>query len=119
MESDKNIDSSEGIAPKKRPGRPKKKKNPVGRPKGQEAVMKDYRMRMLNSPKSRKVLASVFEVAMDPEHKHWPAASKMVMDRIAPSSGFSPDSKDGSKIQINISTFSPDAKPVDGEVIDG
>ena len=49
-------------------GRPKKKKNPVGRPRGEGAVMKAYRQRMLNSPKSRKVLDSIFEVAMDPEH---------------------------------------------------
>lgn len=74
--------------PKKRIGRPKKEKLPVGRPKGQEQVMKEYRMRMLNSPKSRKVLDSLFEVAMDTEHKHWPAASKMVIERLAPVATF-------------------------------
>ena len=84
-------------------GRPKKKKLPRGRPKGMETVMKEYRMRMLNSPKSSKVLEAIFEVAMDSEHKHWPAASKMVLDRIAPAGGFSVNSKEGSKIEINIS----------------
>ena len=69
-------------------GRPKQKKLPRGRPKGQETIMKEYRMRMLNSPKSAEVLRSIFEVASDPEHKHWPAASKMVLDRVAPAASF-------------------------------
>ncbi len=67
---------------------PKQKKLPRGRPKGQETIMKEYRMRMLNSPKSAEVLRSIFEVASDPEHKHWPAASKMVLDRLAPAASF-------------------------------
>lgn len=88
----------------KKIGRPKKDKLPVGRPKGQEAIMKDYRMRMLNSPKSRKVLDSVFEVATDPEHKHFAACSKLILDRIAPTTGFT-DMKTGESrptIQVNI-----------------
>lgn len=100
-------------------GRPKKKKLPRGRPKGQEAIMKDYRMRMLQSPKSSRVLESIFDVAMDTEHKHWPAASKMVMDRIAPAGGFNVNSKEGSKIEINISGLAEakvdTEKPIDVE----
>ncbi len=76
------------MSEKKRLGRPPKKKNPVGRPKGMETVMKEYRQRMLNSPKSKKVLDSLFEVAMDPEHKHWSSATKMVIDRILPAASF-------------------------------
>ena len=86
-------------------GRPTKKKNPVGRPKGEGAVMKEYRQRMLNSPKSRKVLDSIFDVAMDPEHKHWPSAMKLVADRILPVAGFEKDAgadKGRSAIQISI-----------------
>ena len=92
--------------PKKKIGRPKKEKLPVGRPKGQEQIMKEYRMRMLRSPQSRKVLQSVFDVATDPEHKHWPAAMKMVMDRIVPASGFDENSLSGGGkpvITVNIS----------------
>lgn len=87
----------------KRRGRPPKEKLPVGRPKGEAAIMKDYRLRMLNSPKSRKVLDSIFDVALDPEHRHWPAASKMVLERLAPVAGFI-ESESGSnqKPQINI-----------------
>ena len=85
-------------------GRPKKKKLPVGRPKGQEAIMKEYRMRMLQSPKSEAVLRSVFAVATDPEHKHWPAAMKLVMDRIAPASSFTESTASGVQgITVNIS----------------
>lgn len=101
------------------PGRPKKKKLPVGRPKGQEAIMKDYRMRMLRSPKSPKVLETLFEVAMDPEHKHWAAATKMVVDRVVPMGGFDPQSSGGGKIEINITGLSDvkidDNPPVDAE----
>ena len=89
----------------KKLGRPKKEKLPRGRPKGQETIMKEYRLRMLRSPKSRKVLDSIFEVAMDTEHKHWPAASKMVMDRLAPAASFIEDAQGGGTkptIQVNI-----------------
>ena len=61
-------------------------------------------MRMLRSPKSRKVLDSVFEVAQDPEHKHWPAAMKLIMDRIAPASSFTESTATGVQgITVNIS----------------
>lgn len=91
---------------KKKIGRPiVPKKNPVGRPKGEGAVMKEYRSRMLNSPKSRKVLDSIFEVAMDTEHKHWPSAMKLIADRILPVAGFEKEAgadKGRNAIQINI-----------------
>ena len=109
----------------KKLGRPKEDKLPRGRPKGQEAIMKDYRMRMLRSPQSRKVLQAVFDVATDPEHKHFPACSKMVMDRIAPISDFTEKDLTGhNKIEINISGVpgvsiggSKDEDILDGEVI--
>ena len=71
-------------------GRPKKKqdKNPVGRPKGEAGLMKEYRQRMLNSPRSRKVLDSIFKAALDDEHRNQAAAWKIIVDRIVPVSGF-------------------------------
>ena len=59
---------------------------------------------MLNSPQSRKVLQSIFDVATDPEHKHWPAAMKLVADRILPVSGFEKEagSLQRASIQVNI-----------------
>ena len=87
-------------------GRPPKKqeKNPVGRPKGEAGIMKEYRERMLNSPKSPKVLEAIFSAALDDEHKNQAAAWKILMDRIAPISGFDKDagSQGRSSIQVNI-----------------
>ena len=104
--------------PKKPLGRPKKKKLPRGRPKGQEAIMKDYRMRMLNSPKSRKVLDSLFEVATDPDHKHWAAATKMVVDRVVPQGGFTPEKVANGKIEINISGLGASVSTPESDVVD-
>jgi hypothetical protein len=71
-------------------GRPKKKteKNPVGRPKGEAGIMKEYRDRMLSSPKSRRVLETIMAAALDDEHKNQAAAWKIVVDRIVPVAGF-------------------------------
>ena len=101
---------------KKNPvGRPKrssvtsKKKgnrSSVGRPKGDAAIINEYKARMLNSPRSRAVMDAIFDAALDPEHKNQSAAWKLVMDRILPVAAFEKDIvKDGgrSAIQINIS----------------
>jgi len=85
----------------KRIGRPPKKKNPVGRPKGEGTIMKEYRQRMLNSPKSRKVLDAILNAALDDEHKHQAAAWKIVADRILPVSSFEIENK-SSKPSVNI-----------------
>lgn len=93
-------------APVKRKGRPPKVKRPVGRPKGEAAIMKEYRSRMLNSPKSRKVLDAVFNAALDDGHKHQAAAWKLLMDRIVPVEGFKSDNKNNKpKIEVNITSF--------------
>jgi hypothetical protein len=60
---------------------------------------------MLASPKSRKVLDTIFEAAMDDDHKNQAAAWKLVMDRILPVAAFEKDIvQNGGKsaIQINI-----------------
>ena len=99
---------------KKRVGRPKKSavtakkkgsRNAVGRPKGDAAIINEYKARMLNSPRSRAVMDAIFDAALDPEHKNQSAAWKLVMDRILPVAAFEKDIvKDGgrSAIQINI-----------------
>ena len=87
-------------------GRPKKKvkskSNPVGRPKGEAGIMKAYRQRMLNSPKSRKVLDSIFNAALDDDHKNQAAAWKLIMDRIVPVSGFDKLAQSGSRSAITV-----------------
>jgi hypothetical protein len=71
-------------------GRPPKvrEKRPLGRPKGESGIMKEYRERMLNSPRSTKVLDAIFKAALDDDHKNQAAAWKIIVDRIVPISGF-------------------------------
>lgn len=107
-------------------GRPpaKKEKRPVGRPKGEAGIMKEYRERMLNSPKSRKVLDSIFKAALDDNHKNQAAAWKIIVDRIVPVSGFEKEagSSQRNAIQINITGVegvSLDPKEPEEDIIDG
>ena len=69
---------------------------------------------MLASPKSRKVLDSIFNAAMDDEHKNQAAAWKLVMDRILPVAAFEKDIvQNGGKsaIQINITGVGSVSEP--------
>ena len=100
--------------PKKR-GRPRKnvvdsktagKRGKGGRPKGDAAVMNEYKARMLASPKSAKVLETIFNAALDDEHKGQQAAWKLIVDRILPVGAFEKEViKDAGRnaISINIS----------------
>ena len=129
------IDNKENpeAAPKKALGRPKKSKvvakkagnrGQVGRPKGDAAIINDYKSRMLASPKSRKVLDSIFDAALDDNHKSQAAAWKLVMDRILPVAAFEKDVvKGGGKnaISINITgvgttTISSEEDVIEGEI---
>jgi len=95
-------------------GRPKKKEISAkskggrgvrGRPKGDASIINEYKARMLASPKSAKVLETIFEAALDHDHKNQAAAWKLVMDRILPVGAFEKEViKDNgrSAIQINI-----------------
>lgn len=106
------LEVSEPSAPKKRIGRPKKatqvaktkgSRNKVGRPKGDASIIEEYKARMLNSPKSKKVLEKIFDAALDDEHKNQGAAWKLVMDRVAPLTYFEKDKQTGGKNSISIS----------------
>ena len=84
--------------------------------------MNEYKARMLASPKSAKVLESIFNAALDDDHKNQAAAWKLVMDRILPVAAFEKDViKDGGRnaIQINITGVGvaevKDANTIDGE----
>ena len=101
-------------APKKR-GRPKKalvdskkrgNRGVRGRPKGDAAIMNELKARVLASPKSAKVLESIFNAALNDEHKNQSAAWKLLMDRILPVGAFEKEViKDAGRnaISINIS----------------
>ena len=114
--------------PRRKRGRPRKSdvttvkkgnRNAVGRPKGDAAVINEYKARMLASPTSRKVLDTIFDAALDHDHKNQAAAWKLVMDRILPVAAFEKDVvKDGgrSAIQINISGVGTVA--TSGDIVD-
>lgn len=80
----------------KKPGR-------VGRPKGQTAILKDYRARMLASPKSRKVLTKILDTALEDGHPHQGVCMKIVADRILNMSHFQKEeASHGNKLEIVI-----------------
>lgn len=115
--------------PKKKRGRPpkaaviaKKAGSRVarGRPKGDAAIINEYKARMLASPKSVKVLNTIMDAALNDEHKNQAAAWKLVMDRMLPVSAFEKEVSSGNArnaIQINISGVGADisthSKPSD------
>ena len=120
----------------KKLGRPKKskvdsvtkgKRNAVGRPKGDASIINDYKARMLASPKSRKVLDSILNAALDDDHKNQAAAWKLCMDRLLPVSYFEKDKVNGGQNSINISitgvggettVISGSDTPIEGEYTD-
>ncbi len=122
--------------PKRKRGRPRKgeivekttgSRGKVGRPKGDASIINEYKARMLASPKSRKVLDSIFDAALNDDHKNQAAAWKLVMDRMLPLSYFEKDSAGGrSAVSITISgigagTVETDVtpnEPIEGEFND-
>ena len=82
-----------------------KNKGVLGRPKGDAAIINEYKVRMLNSPKSAKVLEAIYDAALNDNHKNQAAAWKLVMDRILPVSVFESAKQAGQtpSISINIS----------------
>ena len=111
-------------------GRPSKKaltevkqknKGVLGRPKGDAAIINEYKVRMLNSPKSAKVLEAIYDAALNDDHKNQAAAWKLIVDRIVPVSAFE-QTKNGHgtpQISINISGLSsPTVDTVEQQVFD-
>ena len=79
-----------------------KNKGVIGRPKGDKAIIDEYKARMLNSPKSAKVLEAILNAALDDEHKNQAAAWKLVVDRIIPVSAFEQTKQGGSAPTVSI-----------------
>ena len=101
--------STDIVKPKR--GRPKKaaveakkpgSRNKVGRPAGDAAVINEYKARMLASPKSQKVIDSIFNAALDDDHKNQAAAWKFLGDRLLPLSYFERDKGTGGKSAVTI-----------------
>ena len=93
---------------KRRVGRPRKdeiaeaKKRPVGRPRGDNYAIVEFKARLIASPKSRKVIDSILNAALDDEHKNQAAAWKLLMDRMLPMSYFEKDKEGGGRPSVNI-----------------
>ena len=89
-------------------GRPSKqalaevKKRPIGRPKGDAAAIEEFKARMLASPKSRKVIDSILNAALDDDHKNQSAAWKLLIDRMLPMSYFEKDKAGGGRPAVSI-----------------
>ena len=101
-------ESTKGVP--KRKGRPPKKdiaakkqgnRKAVGRPKGDADAIREYKARLLASPKSRKVMDSILSAALDDEHKNQAAAWKLLMDRLMPLSYFDEAKNSGGKAALN------------------
>lgn len=98
----------------------KKNKGIIGRPKGDAAIINEYKVRMLNSPKSAKVLEAIYDAALNDDHKNQAAAWKLIVDRIVPVSAFEA-SKGGNgvpQISINISGLNSPSVDTVEEVVD-
>ena len=111
---------------KRKIGRPPKselsnntKRNAVGRPKGDAAIINEYKARMLSSPKSRKVLDAIFDAALDNDHKNQAAAWKLIVDRIVPVSVFEQEVvKQGGRSAIQINITGIGATVNESEIVD-
>ena len=97
-----------------------KESRSVGRPKGDAAIINEYKLRMLNSPKSAKVLEAIYDAALNDEHKNQAAAWKLIVDRIIPVSAFETAKAGGGtpQISINISGLSSPAAEVVEDITD-
>lgn len=108
-------------------GRPKKadlaeikESRSVGRPKGEASIINEYKLRMLNSPKSAKVLEAIYDAALNDDHKNQAAAWKLIVDRIVPVSAFEAAKQGGGTptISINISSLGSPTVQTTDDIVD-
>ena len=120
----------ECVSTPKRRGRPKKdlvksnkrgSRGVIGRPKGDAAIINEYKARMLASPKSQKVLDSIMNAALNDDHKNQAAAWKLLMDRMLPISYFEKDKLSGGRnsVSITITGINSEATIDTNNTIDG
>ncbi len=94
-----------------------KESRSVGRPKGDAAIINEYKLRMLNSPKSAKVLEAIYDAALNDEHKNQAAAWKLIVDRIIPVSAFETAKAGGGTPQISINITGLNSPSVNTEQV--
>tara|TARA_R110000787_G_scaffold104008_1_gene210680 strand:+ start:176 stop:550 length:375 start_codon:yes stop_codon:yes gene_type:complete len=114
---------------KRKAGRPRKtdisdkkrgNRKQMGRPKGEADVIKEYKARLLASPKSRRVLDTILDAALDDDHKNQAAAWKLLVDRLMPLSYFDKDKMNSGKSAVNITItgVGGDITTVGGETLE-
>ena len=88
----------------------------VGRPKGDAAIMNDYRARMIASPKSRAIMTKIMDAALDDKHQNQSAAWKIWAERVLPLSLFDPKkAKAAGGVSISITTAEGNTVQIGGE----
>ena len=95
-----------------------KNKGIIGRPKGDKAIIDEYKARMLNSPKSAKVLEAIFDAALNDDHKNQAAAWKLIVDRVVPVSAFEQARQGGGAPSITINVSGIASPTIDTSEID-
>jgi hypothetical protein len=120
------MEQQEPTIVKRKAGRPKKgeivakkkgNRELRGRPAGDKAIMDEFKARMLNSPKSARVLEAIFDAALNDEHKGQQAAWKLIVDRLAPVSSFEQVKASGGAPSISINITGLTAPTVDAEEV--
>ena len=113
------LDKPKRGRPRKSEVEARRKPGKVGRPKGDASIINDYKARMLASPKSRKVLDSILDAALNDDHKNQAAAWKLLMDRMLPISYFEKEKADGGRPSVSITISGiGDAKVTENDIID-
>ena len=113
------LDKPKRGRPRKTEVEARRKPGRVGRPKGDAAIINDYKARMLASPKSRKVLDSILDAALNDDHKNQAAAWKLLMDRMLPVSYFEKDKEGGSRPSVSITISGiGEAQVTENDIID-
>lgn len=82
--------------------------------------MAEFKARLVNSPRSLKVIDSIISAALDDDHKNQAAAWRIIADRILPLAMFEKGAGGKSAITINISgigeaNVSASSEPLEGE----
>ena len=113
------LDKPKRGRPRKSEVEARRKPGKVGRPKGDASIINEYKARMLASPKSRKVLDSILDAALNDDHKNQAAAWKLLMDRMLPVSYFEKEKADGGRPSVSITISGiGDAKVTEDDIID-
>lgn len=117
------------VVPKKRgKGRPPKadlaavresRKGKVGRPKGDNYRMQEFKERLLATG-GQRILDKMVSIALDDDHPGQMAAIKLAIDRILPTSVFDASKNAGGvpQISINITGLSQPTVSTDEDIID-